>query len=347
MRCLAVLYCFFKEVLEDSDEEMKASLKIGGTVEDMFDRTNFNVLEQAIERNTEGKEGIKPGLTRALKYLLQNAATSLRGHYLIAREDQKAEEIDRFLAVFKLKSKILFSSAEYLVQKGRQMKLRRPEELPSEQDIATVRDYTIRRMKEIINPFTMWGPHEFKELRDLLICCLTLFNARRGGEPSCRQISDWNDADKGVWLLPDQVANQTDTLSKALLQRTKIAYLSGKGTSRIVSVLIPDDCVNAMRIITDPDIRKSCRISPDFKYLSPLTQESEDHTSGWHCVHDVVRAAGIEDPLKISATKMRHRTRKKQQPKDHVLLNFYCFDLYFLLETAFVINILIQEFHTS
>ena len=81
----------FKEVLEDSDEERKASLKIGGTAEDMFERTNLNVLEQAIEINTERKAGIKLGLTRALKYLLQNAATSLRGHYLIAKEDQQEQ----------------------------------------------------------------------------------------------------------------------------------------------------------------------------------------------------------------------------------------------------------------
>jgi len=46
----------------------------------------------------------------------------------------------------------------------------------------------------------MWSASRFAELRDLALCRLTLFNGRRGNEPARIQLTDWQDAQNGVWL---------------------------------------------------------------------------------------------------------------------------------------------------
>lgn len=69
----------------------------------------------------------------------------------------------------------------------------------------------------------------YVELRDLVVCRLTLFNARRGGEPSRLLSREWEDAEKGVWLNTKQVDALDDPIDKALTETIKIAYQSGKG----------------------------------------------------------------------------------------------------------------------
>ena len=59
----------------------------------------------------------------------------------------------------------------------------------------------MNKMKEIVgDKFTFWDHHTFVELRDCACARLTLINARRGGEPARLLLSDWNDAEQGVWI---------------------------------------------------------------------------------------------------------------------------------------------------
>ena len=55
----------------------------------------------------------------------------------------------------------------------------------------------------------------------------------------------------------------------------------GKGNFKLVPVLIPKDCQNALNILADPSRRKEIGISSSLnKYLFATTQGSDSHASG-------------------------------------------------------------------
>ncbi|XP_058850832.1 uncharacterized protein LOC117428302 [Acipenser ruthenus] len=200
----------------------------------------------------------------------------------------------------------VFGDAEYAVVKSRQEKLRKPAQLPFESNIERVGKYTVQKTKSLLNEeYLMWGESEYKELRDLVVSRLTQFNERRGGEPSRMLLTEWKDAESGVWIDENAAENISNPVEKALLGKYKIAFQAGKGTKHLVPVLIPNDCLEALRKLSNSDIRKEAGVNPLNQFLFPYTRKSEDHVSGWHAVNEICKAAKISN--KITATKMRHR----------------------------------------
>ncbi|GFR76745.1 histone-lysine N-methyltransferase SETD8-A [Elysia marginata] len=72
-----------------------------------------------------------------------------------------------------------------------------------------------------------WDSHDFVRLRNLTVCRLTMFNARRGGEPARLTIKEWDDAFAGAWVDPLGFSIQ-DPLEQALVSKYKLAYQAGK-----------------------------------------------------------------------------------------------------------------------
>lgn len=85
--------------------------------------------------------------------------------------------------------------------------MRLPEALPKETDIKLLGDHKVRRITEIVNhELELRDVHRLVELRDLVVCRLTLFNARSGGEPSRILLTEWKDAESNAWLDKQQLA---------------------------------------------------------------------------------------------------------------------------------------------
>ena len=122
-------------------------------------------------------------------------------------------------------------------------------------DLILFHDYVLSLIKELVDdPFCVWDKHSYVNLRDAVVARLTLFNARRGGEPSRLLLSEWNDASNGAWLGKYQTSLVTDPIEKALIEQDKIAYQAGKGNNHLVSVLIPADTLDGLRKLSDPEI---------------------------------------------------------------------------------------------
>jgi hypothetical protein len=199
---------------------------------------------------------------------------------LINIEDDKASEVEKCLSVFKLKRNYIFGDAEYYAHKESQSNLRKPEVLPKEIDILNIGTHILDKFLIITtDPFIMWFASEYVELSDLVVSRLTIFNA---GEPARLELEEWGDAENGSWV------NQTmlNSCEDELVKSTKIAYQSGKG-NKLVSAMIPDDTVAAIKLLVDPEIRKKASIHVDNKYVFPSTKSSLDHTDGWHSLHNL------------------------------------------------------------
>ena len=82
--------------------------------------------------------------------LLRNVCSVLKGTYLCTPSNEdKAAEIERFLAVLKLKWSQIFCDAEYQAAMRRQNHLRKPTQLPDENSLAKLREYTIGQLARL------------------------------------------------------------------------------------------------------------------------------------------------------------------------------------------------------
>jgi len=301
MRRLGSLIIAFKEAGMEEDKQLNS--------EDLLDRCNIDYLERAVDQLSHGRgndeDALKAGTKLGLGYVVKQAAEVMKVKYLIANEDEKAKSVDNFMTVFKLKWAYVFGEAEVAVVDRRQERLRQPAQLPVEEEVAKLRNYTVTTISQMVEKeFEFWTSQEFSPLRDLVVSRLTLFNARRGGEPSRLLLKEWEAADKDVWL-PQQTIEQIDDPAERLLAGSlKIAYQSGKGSQHLVSLLIPTDCVKAMTILVDSEVRRNAGVNVENPFVFPYTQSSIDHVSGWHATRAVCTAAGVKP---ITATDMRHR----------------------------------------
>ena len=116
-------------------------------------------------------------------------------------------------------------------------------------------------------------------------------------------LEEWDDALNGVWVDPSKAENITDEIDKKLLCDYKIAYIHASKVSKLVSLLIPEDCWKAMKILADPEIRRHASINEKNKFVFPSVNYSLSHVTGWICVNNVCKKAGIEG---FTATNMRH-----------------------------------------
>lgn len=298
MRTLASLYMEFKACA--GKQNVIVSTK------SMLERKNFLFLEEAIQNVTTKEDGtMKPGLKVKIGNLLKTTLKIMKGSYLIQQDDDRAEDIDKFESVLKLRWTRNFGNAEYAVLQNRQSNLRQPNHLPNEAELKKVRDYTLSSVKEYVQDgFSFWDSERYITLRNLIVCRLTLFNARRGGEPSRLLISDWQDAKNDKWI-DQQRVQSLSSIEKLLLEKYKVMYQGGKGTNHLVPVLVPLDCVKALDILSDIDIRRCCDINAENEFLFPSTKSSMDHVNGWACTKQIVLASGVEQT--ITATQMRHR----------------------------------------
>ena len=179
MRRLGNLYACFEVKCQDSSVDTSSSM-------DMFKRNNFKILEDTIYTLTTDDYGkVKNGLKLGFGYILRKVCKYLQGEFLINGEDAKAFEIDRFSAVLNYHWRTLFGDAEYATVMQRQTVLRKPHNLPSEEDIKVLRDFTTQKIQELVaDEYIFIASSEYSLLRDLVVSRLTFFNARRGGEPS-------------------------------------------------------------------------------------------------------------------------------------------------------------------
>lgn len=296
MRRLGTLYDCFKRKCRASSVEVSSAV-------DMFKRTNFTILEDSIYSLTsENGDKVKNGLKVALGYVLKNVCKYLHGEYLIQGKDAEAAEINRFLAVLNFYWGSLFGDAEYANSIKRQEVLRKPQKLPKEQDIKTLRDFTLKKIQDLTDDTYLFVANiEYSLLRDLVVSRLTLFNARRGGEPSRLLLEEWNDALNDVWYNNTETVD--DPLEKILFGRYKLAYQSGKRV-KLVPLLIVDDCWKALEILTNPEIRKQVNVHASNRFVFPYTRFSINHVSGWKAVEKCCQMAELDNS--ITATQMRH-----------------------------------------
>ncbi|KAH3885597.1 hypothetical protein DPMN_009592 [Dreissena polymorpha] len=129
--------------------------------------------------------------------------------YAINEDKAMVSLYKSFHHVFKLNQARLCADANYAIKYSRQEKLRMPEQQAEEQEIQQFSQYIEETIKQLTCDFTFIYRKDFVLLRDSLCSRLTLFNARRGGEPSRLKIAHYLSA-KEEWVDNDNVSNLSE-----------------------------------------------------------------------------------------------------------------------------------------
>ena len=238
MRTLAGLFLYFKEQENCSTTEVK----------DMFKRENWAKLVEAVRSMTNREEegNLKYGLKNSLYYHLLKAAEIQQGEALMVKGDagkNKVEDMEHFMKLLRHNQNAVFGDAKYCINKARQERLRLPERTPCDETMQKLRSFTLARIEDINKlPAEDFGRTEFVELRNLVCSRLTLFNARRGGEPCRMVVKQWTDRKR--WLSDASIQRLPPT-EKQLFSDMELMYSTGKG-NHLVSCMVPRDCVSAM-----------------------------------------------------------------------------------------------------
>ena len=298
MRSLAELYTAFLQ--EDVVEQLHEDAS------DMFNRVNFSALSEAVtkicvtvvEKDGKQEELLKHGKKINLLNLLKSSSKLLKAKFLQERRDGEADEVEKFLTILNDNAPILFNDAFRAANINQQENLRLPKRTPMNQDVERHRNGCIRIMDDMTkDPYKIITSHEYVTLRDAACSRLTLFNARRGGEPARLTLKEYHNGLSNVWM------NNHDNEGAEL----KVTYQPGKGAKHLVPVLFPEDTLSALQVLADPAVRSACGIREDNKYLFPATQLSESHVDGWTAINNISKAVGVVHIKTMTATCMRHR----------------------------------------
>ena len=296
MRTLAKLFVEMRQHMTTDADKIDASA--------LFNRANWTALTAAIDVVTNGNEGgtVKYGLKNSIYYLLMSSADLLEGVALTSvTSDEVATEIANFKKVLKHHENSIFSDAKYLINKSRQERLRLPTRTPPEEAMERLRTFTVASISKVCK-VGIDDRQSFVHLRNMACSRLTLFNARRGGEPSRMTMDQWIKRDQ--WLLKGTVDALAED-EKRLFSKMAITYMTGKG-NHLVSCLVPKDTIQAMDLLCHEGVRRSAGVATGNKFLFPNTEDSLHHLDGWHATHYVLGKAGIDCDL-INATNQRGR----------------------------------------
>ena len=302
MRTLASLFLGFKDAALNHGAGNKK-------IEEMFQRDNFKILEEAIENMSQddATNEVKCGTKLLIGNVIKRVIKVYKGTLLIQKQDIEAAELDKFFVVLTIHWNSLFGAAEGEALIKRQEKLRKPNELPMENDVTKIKKHIEAEVQNLSRNLCKEESlliHRYIRLRNLAVARVTFFNARRGGEPSRALLSDWKDARTDKWIDQERLINCTDE-EKKLLTLNKIIYLGGKRNGSLVPIIIINELVHVLDLLADSEIRIKAGINPSNKFLFPSTRGSLDHVQGNDCIQKVATEAGASK--NITATKMRHR----------------------------------------
>ena len=273
---------------------------------DILDISKFESLEKAILQLSGNSENTKDGLRVRLGFLLKHAAKVLRGYFITQGKFTEEKAIVRFLNVLQLQWDFIFYNAQVACE-ARREGLRKPCAMPIKDDVDTLRRFTISEMNSMLDePYDFWDDALFVKLRNLIVCRLTLFNARRSGEPARLTLREWTDAIRDAWIDPEMKEQIEDPQERLLVKDMKLAYQAGKGSRKLVPVLFPKDTLEPItKLLVE---RNNCSIHPENVYLFPNTKNSLDHASGYHCLKSAVKQVpNLIKPNLLIADKFRHQ----------------------------------------
>ena len=160
---------------------------------------------------SDNDEETKNGLKVRLGFLLKRAVKVIRGYYVTQGKFKEEKAMKKFLDALHLQWDFIFNNAQVHCE-ARREGLRKPSAMPDNDDVEALRSFSISEMNAMLDrPYDLWDDNLFVKVRNLILTRVTLFNARRSGEPARLTLREWNDASRDAWIDPQLTEQIEDT----------------------------------------------------------------------------------------------------------------------------------------
>ncbi|XP_057310698.1 uncharacterized protein LOC130648660 [Hydractinia symbiolongicarpus] len=244
-----------------------------------------------------------PSLPLKLGYTLDSVCNLLHGYGLRTNDDVLIKNAINFLKLYQTEWPVRISSASLWTLA--ENKFNKTDVLPLTSDLLKLKVFCekeiVRLCADLKKNVTV---DVWRQLAEIVITRLTVFNKRRGNEPASillKRYAARNDREK---IMHDDIADSLSPIEKKLIDRLEIVHVRGK-RGRQVPTLLTADCVAAIDLLVKK--REKVGVAAGNKYLFPTpTRQSLNPLRGYQCINEVVkRVEGLEKPDLVKSTKLR------------------------------------------
>ena len=302
MRVLARVVIEARELCGDNNATLSSSIA----------PKNFDMLLKCaknlggfIETEDGTKQYKSPSTSIKCGYALKKAALILRGQSLRDADMEGKKEVDMFLELYDSEwgGKITTPALGNLSTK----KHNSPNLLPITNDLVALRKYLIEKILALTTQVSTNATREnFRELSEVSLARLIMFNKRRGGEAARMKINSF--MSRPVWRdhHNEEIIGSLSSAEKQLCNRFDMVEIVGK-RNRKVPVIITPDLKSALEVLTMKTTREKANVCEENQYVFPVNDgKSKYSLRGNDVLRHVCAKVKLENASAITSTNMEN-----------------------------------------
>ncbi|XP_057303145.1 uncharacterized protein LOC130640517 [Hydractinia symbiolongicarpus] len=160
----------------------------------------------------------KPSLALKLGYALENCAMLLQGLGLRKGDDTIVVKAQKFQKIFQSEWSVRISSAS--LRSLADNRFNKDDILPLTSDLLLLKSYCDKRLQEVLKEIKITPSRDlWRELADIILTRVTVFNKRRGNEPSSILLSRYTSRNSRSNVVHGDILETLSTLEKKLMNR--------------------------------------------------------------------------------------------------------------------------------
>ena len=264
-----------------------------------FDKV-MGAIEQEGKPSTEvGGRKIfeKPAFVTRVGTSLLKCANLKRGTTLRDGDSADQKKAEDFISLFNSEFTDGMASIAHASYRIRGNSL---SEFPEESDLRQLKDYQHRRIAALTETVST-NPciFDWRELAEVTLSRLLVFNARRGSEAADLTLDDFSHCISSV---DPALAATLTTVEQQLLQRLTVVNVIGK-RNRPVPVLMTEDMHKAVSALIDA--REKCGVLSINQYIFAIPHSKHSRLDFFGTLRRVAHRAGLKKPHLLTTTRMR------------------------------------------
>ncbi|XP_057291533.1 uncharacterized protein LOC130614143 isoform X3 [Hydractinia symbiolongicarpus] len=245
-----------------------------------------------------------PSLPLKMGYALDTILMLLKGIGLREKNDLYIRDSDNLLSLYKSEWHVKLSSASLRTLGDN--KFNKQEFLPVTSDLLKLKVYCEERTSFLVS--ALKDKHDdlsaWRELAEVVITRITVFNKRRGNEASSLLLKKYTERKNKTGTVHDDILKSLTPLERKLMNRLDLVHVRGKRGRQVPVLLLPDVVVAIDTLIST---REAIGISDSNRFLFPTpSRGSKNPLRGYVCISNVTKKiANLESPERITSTKLR------------------------------------------
>ena len=280
--------------------------------------TNFDIVVRGVQsvadlnvHSTGRRIYQKPSLAVKLGHSLKKCAQIKLGMGIRQSDVVMQQEANAFLFLHEAEWQDKVTSACTTTMKL--SKMNKVQELPDRQDLDKLKEYQTKQLQLLTDTMKTSPNYDtWRELSELTLSRMTLFNKRRGGEAAQLLLSQY--VDRPNWLDKSnrEVIAGLLPIEKELMKRMDMVQIPGKRLNNVPLLLTPD-VKAAMDVLVQT--RSAVGIPVSNGYFFP-SYSTNGHLDACQVIQKVVKHAGVKNPEQITTTKLRKYVATMMQMMD-------------------------------